>query len=306
MLSDFRNRVAVITGAASGIGKALAEALLVEGANVVLADVDASALEHTANEFRHSGYEPLTVQTDVSQPAQLERLAVQSFRQFGKVDILCNNAAVTPGGPSTWENSLEDWEWVLGINLMGVVHGIKSFVPRMIKQGTPGVVLNTSSILGLTLGSTNAAYPVSKHGVVVLSECLSNEFRRQKVPISVHVLCPSFVATNILKSTSELPSSAGDTNRKPVSEQTETYNEWFARQHNRGMSPQDAAELTLDAIRAGRFYILTHPAMKRLVEHRMQAILNDREPSDDEFLKQHALDLGFESAPPPRPDEVME
>ena len=165
MLSEFQDRVAVITGAATGIGRALATALAAKGARVVLADVKQEELQQLCQEISSTGSPAVAVVTDVSQPAHLERLAVEAFRNFGQVDILCNNAGVSLPRCATWENSVEDWQWILGINLMGVVHGINSFLPRMIKQGTPGVVLNTSSILGLQVGTTNAAYPVSKHGV---------------------------------------------------------------------------------------------------------------------------------------------
>lgn len=304
-MQDFNHRVAVITGAASGIGKALATAFLREGARVVCADVDETALHATCDQLSGDGYDLLAVQTDVSQPAHLERLAVQAYRQFGQVDILCNNAAVTHGGPATWENTLEDWERVLGVNLMGVVHGVNSFVPRMIKQGTVGAIVNTSSILGITLGATNAAYPVSKHGVVVLSECIYNEFRRQRIPISVHVMCPSFVATNILQSSREGAETFRNSPGVPLTKQAKDFYEWFDRQHRRGMLPAEAAQLVVDAIRDGTFYVLTHPQMNRLVEYRMRAILGETEPSDDEFTRQHAEEFGIEP-PPPRPDEIID
>ena len=304
-MQDFTDRVAVISGAASGIGKALAQNLLQEGAKVVCADIDQAALDATVDQFRSDGFYAVAVQTDVSQPAHLERLAVQAYRHFGQVDILCNNAAITHGGPSTWENTLEDWERVLGTNLMGVVHGVKSFVPRMIKQGTEGVIVNTSSILGITLGATNAAYPVSKHGVVVLSECIYNEFRRQRIPISVHVLCPSFVATNILQSSGEAADVFGGSSGAPLTKQAKDFYEWFDRQHRQGLAPTVAAQLVLKAIRDGTFYVLTHPQMNKLVEYRMRAILGEIDPSDDEFTRQHAEEFGIES-PPPRPDEILE
>ena len=302
-MQSFQNQVAVVTGSASGIGKALARALLQEGAQVVLADVNPQALDAALAEFRADGHQALAVATDVSQPAQLERLAVHAYREFGKVDILCNNAAVTHGGPATWENSLEDWQRVLGINLMGVVHGVKSFVPRMIKQGTPAVVLNTSAVLGITLGTTNAAYPVSKHAVVVLSECLFNEFRRQNLPISVHVLCPGFVDTNILESTDKQTDSDSAHQSQPLTDQAEAYQQWFVRQHRQGMAPEEVARLALEGIRNDKFYILTHSPLKRLVEYRMQAIIDELIPTDEFFIAEHAQELGFET-PPPRPDQV--
>ena len=175
----------------------------------------------------------------------------------------------------------------------------------MIKQGTPAVIVNTSSILGITLGSTNAAYPVSKHGVAVLSECIHNEFQRQRIPISVHVLCPSFVATNILSSTSEQAQAASGAPEEPLTEQAKTYYEWFDRQHRQGMPASQAAQITLDAIRSGQFYVLTHPKMNCLVEYRARAILNEVVPTDEQYCADRAEEFGIEP-PPPRPDQVLD
>jgi NAD(P)-dependent dehydrogenase (short-subunit alcohol dehydrogenase family) len=303
-MQNFKNKVVVITGAAGGIGRAMAEAFLREGSKVVIADIDADSLVATRRELLSVSPEVEAVVTDVSKPEQVEHLAAEAYRIFGRVDILCNNAAITYGGPATWESTIDDWQRVLGVNLMGVVHGLRSFVPRILCQGGEGVIVNTSSILGLQLGSTNAVYPVSKHGVVVLSESIYNEFDRRKIPISVHVLCPSFVATNILASSHNGSSTDSRPGEPPPSLQAEKYFRWFQKQHRDGMPPEEVATMTLDAIRSGEFYIVTHPKMKALVECRMKAILEGATPSDTEYLRENATNLGM-TPPPPYPDEVL-
>ena len=303
-MQDFKNKVVVITGAASGIGRALAEAFLREGAQAMLADIDKDSLFATLNDLKSEAQNVDAVVTDVSNPEQVEHLAAEAFRVFGRVDVLCNNAAITYGGPATWESTLEDWQWVLGVNLMSVVHGVRSFVPRMISQGGPAVIVNTSSILGLQLGSTNAAYPVSKHGVVVLSESIYNEFKRRKIPISVHVLCPSFVATNILNSFGKGPSDESHVEEDPPSPQALEFYKWFEQQHRDGMPPEEVATMTLNAVRNRDFYIITHPPMKALVECRMKAILDGAPPSDTEYAVENSASLGI-TPPPPYPDQVQ-
>jgi NAD(P)-dependent dehydrogenase (short-subunit alcohol dehydrogenase family) len=302
-MQNFKNKVVVVTGAAGGIGRALAEAFLREGAKAVLADIEEESLLATRRDLQASAAEVEAVVTDVSKPDQVEHLAAEAYRLFGRVDVLCNNAGITYGGPATWESTLEDWQWVLGVNLMGAVHGLRSFVPRMLCQGEEGVIVNTSSILGLQFGNTNAAYPISKHGVVVLSESIYNEFSRRKIPISVHVLCPSFVATKILDSSRNSPSEKSRLGEAPLSAQADEYYRWFEQQHREGMPPKEVATMTLDAIRKGDFYIITHPRMKALVECRMKAILEGTPPTF-ESVRDKAASLGI-TPPPPYPDELL-
>ena len=297
-MDNFRGKVIVVTGSAGGIGRSIATAFLKEGAKVVLADVGEQQLITTNRSFEAEGFETLAVVTDVSKPDAVERLAVQAYRRFGRVDVLCNNAAVTWGGPATWESTLEDWQWVLGVNLMGVVHGIRSFVPRMIAQGGEAVVVNSSSILGLYGGYTNAVYPVSKHGVVVLSESLYNDFKRRRIPISVHVLCPSFVNTEILESGRTRPKELTASACVPDTEQAQAYIDWFQRMHRQGKHPDEVAQILLQAIRDGTFYVVTHPEMNKLVEHRLRAIVEGGEPTGIEAVRETAVEAGIE--PPPK------
>ena len=142
-MQNFKNKVVVVTGAAGGIGRALAEAFLGEGAKVVLADIEEESLLVTRSDLQSVAPDVEAVVTDVSKPDQVERLAAEAYRLFGRVDVLCNNAGITYGGPATWESTLEDWQWVLGVNLMGAVHGLRSFVPRMLCQGDEAVIVNT-------------------------------------------------------------------------------------------------------------------------------------------------------------------
>src|SRR5689334_1941764 len=181
-MKDFAGKVAVVTGAASGIGRALADRCAQEGMKVVLADVEESALVRAADEFRATGAPILAVRTDVSKAEDVEALARKTVETFGGVHLLFNNAGVG-AGTTAWETSLRDWEWVLGVNLWGVIHGLRSFVPIMLSQGSEGHIVNTASIAGLVLGPGLAAYKVSKHGVISLSETLYGELQQASVAI---------------------------------------------------------------------------------------------------------------------------
>ena len=265
--------VAVITGAASGIGRGMAERFAAEGMKVVIADVEEGPLAKLEADLKAEGAFVLAVKTDVSDPAEVENLAVQTLDTFGAVHILCNNAGVVCSRP-IWEHTLADWEWVLGVNLWGVIHGVRSFVPRMLEQGDACHIVNTASILGLVGGSGEGIYKVSKHGVVVLSETLADELAQRGANIQVHVLCPGWVRTGILES---------DRNRPDVLRNTET--ETSPRQQaiggsrnvraemEAGLSPAEVAEHVYNAIQDGTFYIHTHPEHKAWIRERMARIL---------------------------------
>ena len=182
-------KVAVITGAASGIGRGLAERFAVEDMRVVIADIEEEPLAELEADLKANGATVLAVRTDVSNAAEVENLAARTLDTFGAVHILCNNAGVVCSRP-IWEHTLSDWEWVLGVNLWGVIHGIRAFVPRMLTQGDACHIVNTASILGLVGGSGEGIYKVSKHGVVALSETLADELAQKGANIQVHVLCP--------------------------------------------------------------------------------------------------------------------
>ena len=203
-MEAFQGKVAVVTGAASGIGRALAERCAQEGMKVVLADIEEPALLQANRELAAQGAETLAVPTDVSQAGDVETLARKAFETYKAVHLLCNNAGVG-GGKTAWESTLADWEWVLGVNLWGVIHGIHFFVPRMLEQQSEGHIVNTASMAGLIYGPGQSSYKVSKHGVVSLSETLYYELALQGASLKVSVLCPGYVNTNVLDSQRNRP-----------------------------------------------------------------------------------------------------
>src|SRR5262245_37947255 len=198
-MKDVRGRVAVITGAASGIGRGMAESFAAAGLKLVLADVDADRLGQVARELEKTGAEVEPVKTDVSRQHEVDELARRALDSFGAVHVVCNNAGVAHGGIPTWESTLHDWEWIVGVNLMGVVHGVRTFTPILLEEGE-GHIVNTASMAGLISGAGNALYGVTKHAVVALSEALFNELAAVGKNVHVSVLCPGWIATEILRS----------------------------------------------------------------------------------------------------------
>ena len=265
--------VAVITGAASGIGRGLAERFAAEGMKVVLADVEAEALVGLEADLNAKGATVLTVKTDVSNAEEVENLAKQTLDAFGAVHILCNNAGVVCSRP-VWEHPLADWEWVLGVNLWGVIHGIRSFVPRMLAQGDECHIVNTASILGLVGGSGEGIYKVSKHGVVVLSETLADELAQKGANIQVHVLCPGWVRTGILDSARNRPDALQNPAEIERPQEIIIGGSRNSRaEMEAGLSPTEVAEHVHNAIQNGTFYIHTHPEHKAWILERMERIL---------------------------------
>ncbi len=266
-------KVAVITGAASGIGRGLAERFAAESMKVVLADVEETALAELEADLKSKGADVLTVKTDVSNAAEVENLAVQTLDTFGAVHILCNNAGVVCSRP-IWEHTVADWEWVLGVNLWGVIHGIRTFVPRMLVQGDACHIVNTASILGLIGGGGTGIYKVSKHGVVVLSEALADELAQKGANIQVHVLCPGWVRTGILDSDRNRPDTLQNRETQtPARLQTIGGSGNARAEMEAGMSPAEVAEHVYNAIQTGTFYIHTHPEHKAAIRERMERIL---------------------------------
>ena len=266
-----QNMVSVITGAASGIGRGLAERFAAEGMKVVIADVETEPLAELEADLKVKGATVLAVKMDVSNPNAVENLAVQTLDTFGAVHILCNNAGVVCSRP-VWEHTLADWEWVLGVNLWGVIHGIRSFVPRMLAQGDECHIVNTASILGLVGGSGEGIYKVSKHGVVVLSETLADELAQKGANIQVHVLCPGWVRTGILESARNRPGTL----QNPVEKSRDIViggSRNTRAEMEAGLSPAEVAEQVYNAIQNGTFYIHTHPEHKAWVRERMARIL---------------------------------
>jgi NAD(P)-dependent dehydrogenase (short-subunit alcohol dehydrogenase family) len=246
---------------------------------VVLGDVEERALTETTQALRDEGAEVHAVVTDVSKPDQVQALADESVKRFGAVHVLCNNAGIGMPTPSSWETSLDDWKWIIDVNLMGVVHGLRSFVPIMLEQGSESHIVNTASMAGLIAGGDIASYAVTKFGVVALSEHLYLELERAGAKTKVSVLCPGFVATNIMDSERNRPADRPDASPVPTDPQSEAFLDWFTGQIENGLSPRDVGEQVLSAIRVERFYILTHPDWRYMIEHRSQTILDGRNPS---------------------------
>jgi NAD(P)-dependent dehydrogenase (short-subunit alcohol dehydrogenase family) len=280
-MQDVEGKVAVVTGAASGIGRALVDRFAAAGMKVVLADVEVEALEKAEAEVRSTGAETLAVVTDVSSRSSVDALAAAVVARFGGTNVLCNNAGVSGGGGALWETTDRDWSWVMGVNLMGVVHGIQAFLPGMVASGEPGHVVNTSSVLGLATGG-GSIYGVTKHAVTRLTEGLWYDLQAAGAPIGVSVLCPGMIATNIIGSGRNRPAelqneAASGASTPEVEQRMKFVADLFAKE---GMPPSEVAEMVFDAVVAGdRFYVLTHPeAEKETVRARFEAILDGATP----------------------------
>jgi NAD(P)-dependent dehydrogenase (short-subunit alcohol dehydrogenase family) len=270
-VQDFQGKVAVVTGAASGIGRALAERCAREGMRTVLADVEQEPLAQAAARLKAAGATVLAVRTDVSRAPEVEVLARTTLEAFGAVHLLCNNAGVAADA-AVWETSLTEWEWVLGVNLWGVIHGVRAFVPHMLAQDTPCHVVNTASMAGLIAGPGIGAYKVAKHGVVALSETLYHDLAERGAQVGVSVLCPGIVNTRILESARNRPAEVGAPPAGP---------RWDALRQlvPAGMPPAQVADAVFAAVREGRFYVLTHPEGKEAVRARLEDVLQDRNPT---------------------------
>src|SRR5947209_6277182 len=216
-MQEFRGRVAVVTGAASGIGFALAERAASEGMTVVLSDVEATALEAAAARLKARGFNVLAHRVDVSNEAEVEGLAARAYSEFGAVHLLCNNAGVIDRPRPAWEHSVADWQWVLSVNLWGVVHGLRAFVPRMLAGGEEGHIVNTASMAGLITGGIGSAvYDASKHAVLSLSESLYKDLLIRQTKVSASVLCPGLVNTNIFAAERNRPAALGAAEVEPA------------------------------------------------------------------------------------------
>jgi NAD(P)-dependent dehydrogenase (short-subunit alcohol dehydrogenase family) len=278
-MKDVKDKVAVVTGAASGIGRGMAEVFAAAGMKVVLSDIERPALERTHAALRATGADVQAVATDVSRPEQVEQLAEQALRAYGAVHVLCNNAGVGTGGSGpSWTSSLKDWQWILGVNLMGVVHGIRTFLPIMIKQDTEAHIVNTASLAGL-VSSPMTLYCTTKFAVVGLSESVHLELTRGGFKPRISVLCPGWVDTNILDSQRNRPAELANEAPAPESPVSAVVREWVGEQVKSGLSPRAVGEQVLAAIRDERFYILTHPNEIPAIEQRLQDLVRGNNPT---------------------------
>src|SRR5207248_4568644 len=298
---DLAGKVAVVTGAGSGFGREFARIAAGKRMNLVLADVQDDALHAVVGEVRAGGVEALGVHTDVARAEDVQELADRATAKFGAVHLLFNNAGVAGGGGYVWETSLKDWQWLLGVNLMGVVNGIRSFIPLMLKQDCECHLVNTASAAGLVSAPLMSVYNASKHAVVTLSETLFHDLRLANAKVGVSVLCPAFVPTNI---------RSAERNRPPelTDDAPPTPSQIAARERSEEaiaagrLGAAEVARMTFDAVRDDRFYVITHPKMLKSVELRLQDVLAQRNPSDPYTFKP-ALSPGSGSSAgsPPAP-----
>jgi NAD(P)-dependent dehydrogenase (short-subunit alcohol dehydrogenase family) len=279
-MKEFTGKVAVITGAASGIGRSLAEHSVRKGMKVVLADVEEEALAKAAEELKEEGATVLAIPTDVSRVEDVEALARRTVSAFGAVHLLCNNAGIGVG-TSVWETSLNDWQWILGVNLWGVIHGVRAFVPLMIAQDTPCQIVNTASIQGLlSYHPLTASYQVTKHAVVALSEQLFHELALRGRKVKVAVLCPGWVKTRIGDSGRNRPPALQVESAEAAPDPIyETAFRQCCQALEEGASPDQVAEAVFTAIQEEKFYILPHAEWKVEVRTRMEDILAERNPT---------------------------
>jgi NAD(P)-dependent dehydrogenase (short-subunit alcohol dehydrogenase family) len=269
-------KVAVVTGAASGIGLALAERFARAGLRVVLADVEEPALASAADRIGALGAETLAVHTDVSDSAAVEALAGAAVERFGSVHVVCNNAGVgTSADP--WFGPLSAWTWVLGVNLWGVVHGIRAFLPILARQGE-GHIVNTASIAGLNPGS-GPIYAASKHAVVAISEELFKMTRWAGLPVGVSVLCPGWVRTAIMDADRNWPARLGESPPAPVT--AEVIRPLYHRAIDAGMPPAAVADLVAEAIVSDKFWVLPHPEFVELAVRRWHRIAEGENPDTE-------------------------
>jgi len=272
-MKELEGKVAVVTGGASGIGRAVAEAAVAAGMKVVLADIEEMALKETDAALGASGADVLSVVTDVSVGSSVEELRDKALARFGAVHLVHNNAGVAVGGP-LWTVSEPDWTWVLGVNLWGVIHGIRAFVPVLLEQGE-GHVVNTASLAGLTSPAMLGPYNVTKHSVVTMSETLYRDLEAIGSRVGVSVLCPGFVRTGIAESDRNRPDWAPAPSVAGAEEFQGVVRDLVAA----GIEPADVAARVLDAVRTNRFYIITHDDTTAMVESRLRDILDGRNPS---------------------------
>jgi NAD(P)-dependent dehydrogenase (short-subunit alcohol dehydrogenase family) len=271
-MEDLRGKVAVITGGASGIGRAVADRAAREGMHIVLGDVEEGPLKEAVEDLTGRGAEALGVATDVSDAASVRELRDRALDRFGAVHLVHNNAGIGLGGP-IWEVSEEDWRWILGVNLWGVIHGVATFVPGLIEQGE-GHVVNTASIAGLIAAPFLGPYNATKQAVVALSETLCKDLQAVGAPIGVSVLCPGFVQTRIAESERNRPAWAPPREANGAAEVRGAVQNLVAS----GIAPAAVADRVIDAVRSDTFYILTHPELDGAIRTRFDDILERRPP----------------------------
>jgi len=246
--------------------------------SIVLADVEPNALASAEAEMKAAGAKVIGVRTDVSKAAEVEALAQKTLAAFGAVHIVANNAGVAEGG-NVWDNTVADWEWVLGVNMWGVIHGVRVFTPIMLAQGSEGHIVNTASVAGLISPPGMGIYCVSKHAVVTLTECLHHDLAQNTDKLKCSVLCPAYVPTGIADSGRNRPAELSQTRQKTAADLALDASLKKAVQSGK-LSAADVAEKVYEAVFEERFYILTHPKIKPSIQWRMEDILQERNPTN--------------------------
>ena len=282
-MDQLEGRVAVVTGAASGIGLAFAERFAAEGMKVVLADIEDAPLAEAVATIKSRGGTAMAVRTDVLHEAEIRRLADTAFATWGNVHILCNNAGVSAGAlaDGVWNVSMQDWDWVLGVNFSGVLHGIRHFVPRMLAAGEPGHIVNTASVAGI-VSATSGPYTVSKHAVVALSEMLYKDLKLRNSNLSASVLCPGWVNTRILDSARDRPEEMmQNALAQPVlTPKIEMMRKAVGELLRNGFQPPEIADLVCQAIRSDTFYVVpVQEDIAAAIEKRLEDIRLRRNPA---------------------------
>ena len=299
MIVDFRNKTAVLTGAGSGFGLECARIAASLGMNLVLADVQQDALDKAADEMRLAGAPVLAVRLDVSNAADMESFGRAVQERFGAPHLVFNNAGIAAGG-LIWETSVKDWEWVLGVNVMGVAHGVRVFTPMMLEAAGRdpayrGHIVNTASMAGLLSPPNMGVYNVSKHAVVSLSETLYQDLSLVTDQIGASVLCPFFVPTGITRSQRNRPLELQESVAKPTKSQLIGEAMIEKAVGSGKVSAADVARLVFDAVAANRFYIYSHPKAIKSVQTRLEDIMLARNPSDP-FADKPALGVELKKA----------
>jgi len=283
-MRNFEGKTAVITGAASGIGKALAEKFAQEKMQVVLADIEEEALEKTVDNLRQYQHRVIGVKTDVLVEESIDELFAKATEEYGNIHILCNNAGIgaNSGNKAIWEIDKHDWDWVMGVNYQGVLKGIQTFLPHMLEHGEEGHVVTTVSMAGLLPGA--GTYGVSKHAVMALTEGLSRDLITRNAKINASVLCPGFVDTNIDKSERNRPSHLGEAQEVTNDMGAEIMSSMLRQ----GKKPEEIAGIVFEAIKENIFYILSHPAWDETLRSHYENILSRKEiqrNSEEEIAK---------------------
>lgn len=278
-MREFKDKVAVVTGGAAGLGRAMAERFARAGMKVAIADIDAAALAATESAMRRAGASVIAVRADVSKAQDVERLAAETLDAFGAVHLVINNAGVSPLG-DVWENTAADWQWALGVNLWGVIHGVRVFAPILLAQDSEAHIINTASVAGLIAPPGMGVYNVTKHAVVALTETLYHDLARRGAKLKCSVLCPAYVPTGIADSERNRPAALRNASDAKSAAQLALESGLRKAVRSGRLSAADVAQAVFEAVREERFWILTHPRIAGAVRARMEDILEGRNPRD--------------------------